>query len=441
MSKRQHRIARVCVAALGLIAVAVADANGRSSTPPAALAPGAPAVGRLQAAGGLHGRVLQTVALKSAWKVRKRTQLILTDGAMTCRVASLVQRPGRAATGARVSCTGPGGSPGLTYRLKLVVPGVRGATRTVKIRFPIASFTSVAALTASAPGPSLPGTMATRNQVSFLVPDGWVETDYANAVQLSAPAPGGCDVFVFDPVVPDLGNAGQNLYPQLYGVVSSLYPGQTVPGEDGNANAYRTVRGGATAYGFPYAALVLAVPAASGGTGGLSPIEASITVYTASLAVPVVKIGLGCTAGFTRAGQAAAIEMLMTADGSTPNPRAYQKAILGSWSSGGGNVLGLYAYAANGHYLAAFSSNWQSQIGGSLYDVYLNFAGNGNYAVLGPVLAFLPTGTKAWSELISIYTEGRWDDATGAYKESTKLCEVLDGSGPGPGEGCSTKGS
>jgi hypothetical protein len=339
---------------------------------------------------------------------------------MACRPTSLTKRRGKPATAVVVSCAGPGGAPGLTYKLSVSVPRVRKAVTTVKVRFPRATFSSLKTLVAAAPLPTL-GSMVSRvyangDRVSFLRPTGWSRTDTDDATHLSvAEGPITCDVFVFHHIVPDL--TGSTRAQQEHSAMLQLlaferdHSSVAVNGEYGNPNALVTRRSGTNGYGFPWVGLTL-----EDVNGNV--IYPYLVVFGRNFAVPVIQVGTACGPIYRFGAQTLAIAATMAVPGSTPHLTGYAKPLLGRWFGGSSGVGVLDAYAANGHYVNAGVVGGTVVIGGYLYDVTYSFVGDGNYAAVGPVLATFPTRGRASSSLVSIYDEWRGD------QHDTRLCKV-----------------
>ena len=372
--------------------------------------------------------------LRAAWKVTSVKRLRLTDGAMTCRVVSLVRRGSRPATAASIQCVGPAGSPGLTYRLTVTVTKVRSAVVRTNVRFPQPVFPTVAALTKAAPLPAMPGSMISVAGVTFLQPKGWARTDYSDATKLSEPTHG-CDVFVFHPVLPDLSgpDAETSLRTQLYGIASNLFAPTPLTGDLGVADPYFDKVVGQNGNGFPWVGLIL--------QANSTKVVPYLLVFGSNFAVPVVHVGLGCDHGFADAPQTLAIFDTMSVPGSHPTLTAYTDGkggndLIGEWSGSGGSVTCVSVYAANRHYIEVCGIHGVVNIGGSLYDVYRSWPGDGNYAVVGPYLATFPSASwrhpsTTW---ISIYDD-TFGDSTVGFTTHHVLCSTSTYQGS-TAEGC-----
>jgi hypothetical protein len=384
-----------------------------------------PAAAGAVTVGGLHGKATITVKLKKAWNVRSKHGLVASGKHLHCSVKSISHKP---ATSAKVACTGPAGSPGLGYTVKVSVRGNAARHASKKFRFARPSFKSVDALLAAAPLPVITGTEEKWNDLDFVIPAGWTTTEYSNAFQMTGNHNGDqCDVFVFKPVVPA---SGTSPYQQLHDIVQGLYPpSNPILGELGDPNPYNDERAGKTGFGQSWVGLVETDP------GGVVAIESSLTVFSPTFAVPVVKVGISCTYGFEWAPQAAEIELLLSRV-SQPSPlaSAYTKSLLGTWIATGGSAGVLDAFAANGHYVGAGSSVSTQNIGGELFDVYSSFAGDGNWAAVGPLLAEFPTaaGARASTSVVSVF-----DETNTVHR--VHLCELRGDSNRVPYYLCYTK--
>jgi hypothetical protein len=381
----------VLVSAVGLLAPAAADAV---------------------TVGGLRGKTTITVKVKKAWNVQSKRGLVASGKHLHCSVRSISHKPGKPATSAKVACTGPAGSPGLGYTLKLSVRGNSKKHTSKKFRFAQPSFKSVDALLAAAPLPVISGAEIKWNDLDFVQPAGWTRTDFTNAIGLTANHNGDmCQVFVFQPVA-----VAGNSYTQLHDIVQSLFP-DPILGALGDADAYNDERSGKTGFGQSWVGLVETTH------DGVTAIESSLTVFAPNFAVPVVKVGISCGYGFEWAAGAAVIELLLSRISQASTlASAYTKSALGTWIATGGSAGVLDAFAANGHYVGAGSSVSTQNIGGELYDVYSSFAGDGNWVAVGPLLAEFPTaaGARASTSVASIFDEVTALPAV----HKTHLCEL-----------------
>ncbi len=347
--------------------------------------------------------VTTLVALRTAWNVKSLGAIAVTGRPMSCRAVSLVRRGSRPATGVRVRCVAPFGTR-TAFPLRVAVKKVRGAIKTVTVRFRLAvapTFTSAAKLLAAAPlqVPML-GSRATVGIVSFLVPAGWHRTDLTGATELSVTDTHGnvCNVFVLSPVTPDLSSVAA-LNQQLLSITSALVSGIPLFNDTGGPDVFHHRRQGATGMGFPFVQLLLQTQ----GAATLYPYE---VVFGGNLAVPVVPIGAcGDISPFSVA--LAMIFHSLAVAGSSPNPTIYRKQVRGWWGSSNGSIGVADIQAANGHYVSASSVSVVVKIGGWLYDAYASFAGQGTYSVYGPYLARFPTASspKASSVLLRIYQD------------------------------------
>jgi len=138
----QHRtICGVAAASAALLLTVVGSAVAATGS----------SVVRVRAAAGSTAVKTVTVPLKPAWRVTRASQLIVSDGAMRCRVTKLVRRKGRAATAAKVRCSVRSALAGRPGRLTIRVKRRKGAKRTVIVTFRPGT---------SKPGGQIPGTPA-----------------------------------------------------------------------------------------------------------------------------------------------------------------------------------------------------------------------------------------------------------------------------------------
>ena len=415
------------------------DIPGPVTVPSSAAATGSAAtVGAVQPR--LASSIRVTVALSAAWRVTTVKRLVLADGAMTCRPVSLVRRGTKPATAVSIQCTGPIGSPGLTYALTVRITKVPKVVLRVSVRFPQPVFPTAAALTKVAPLPPMPGTMISVAGVNFLQPQGWIRTDFTGVTKIADPK-GGCDVYVVNPVLPDLSgaDASHSLQTQLYDITSALFAPTPVTGS-GGVDPYFSRIVGQNGNGFPWVGLELQV---NSGIDAVS-IRPYMVVFGSNFAVPVVQVGLACDHGFRDAPTTLAIFDTMNVPGSRPTLNAYTDGkggndVVGEWSGTGGSVTCLDAYAANRHYIEVCGFNVVLNLNGVLYNAFKSWPGDGNYAVVGPYLATFPSA--AWrhpsSTMISIYDNTVGDTSTG-FTTYHEFCSTSTSDGS-TAEGCARR--
>jgi hypothetical protein len=118
-------------------------------------------------------------------------------------------------------------------------------------------------------------------------------------------------------------------------------------------------------------------------------------------------------------------ELLLSRDSDTsPPPAAYDQSLLGEWVLTDGSFGVLDAFAANGHYVTAFGTSSTQVLDGQLFDVTSTFAGDGNWLLVGPLLATFPTGgtTGGSTDIILIY-----DETIGSAGTVHRLCRLSRG--------------
>jgi hypothetical protein len=414
MSIIRHSVRRVtAVAAIVLPLFTVAQASAAAAVPTA--------------------KTVVSIPLSSTWKVTAYSQLVITDGTMTCTWRSMTRVAPKAATAVSLNCVGPKNAYGLAYPLTLSRPALH-LSKQLTVRFPRFTAGSVTSLLSYAPlEVPISGVAATLGSVSMVGPKGWGATAFSDAVRWQSPgfsSPStGCELFVLKAVRPDPAalnpaltdaQAEALLDIQLLAQTQTLFS-TTLTGPYGNANPRYDHRYGTTGYGDPFVSLTL-------DGGGVAVKTTMILAPTAKFvaAITIVENGDLCQLGYKYEVPAALLQQSIRYAGQLYDLHPFDKQMLGMWGSTDGHIATADVFGANGHYIFAYAYNGTINISGKWYDATYSFAGDGMYSVYGPVVSFFPlaSGRAPYSRLFYVYHE------VYGTVSSRHICQIAKGTNP-----------
>jgi hypothetical protein len=259
--------------------------------------------------------------------------------------------------------------------------------------------------------------------VDFLTPAGWSVQKGSNGIGVTSPKdPHGydCQIVVLAPQKAAATEAGRF---QQAATIASLLTVDTLTNQNGGADLQANAFRGGTGNGWDYTGLALHATVGGQGSGIIS-----LLAHFGKKVVPVLVIeedspygnGWNCVGADGDFGANVATTFYSLSLGAPKPNNVLAANVLGDWFSSSGNVGNGYTYGRNGHYIHASVYGgvvWVSP--GNWRDVYATWAGDGNWAATGDLLAYFPTGKAAYSEYTRIFQNKR---PNGTWR--TTLCSI-----------------